>query len=114
MTAIEIGGKNTTDKNFAIIWNQVRFIDTVKYFQQSLGGLADSITDIERQNVRKICRRFLADKSMFLNDRDEEWVLYYLSSGKGMMPYQMITKFDFLKIKPKNGVFLNKVISTQV
>lgn len=51
---------------------------------------------------------------MFLNDRDEEWVLYYLSSGKGMMPYQMITKFDFLKIKPKNGVFLNKVISTQV
>ena len=34
--------------------------------------------DIERQNVRKICRRFLADKLMFLNDKDEQWVLDYL------------------------------------
>ena len=32
-TEIAIGGKNPTDVNFAIIRNQVRFIDTVKYFQ---------------------------------------------------------------------------------
>ena len=103
--AIEIGRKNPTDVNFAIIRNQVRFIDTVKYLQQSLGSLADSMTDIERQNVRKICRRFLANKLMFLNNKNEEWVLDYLSSGKGMIPYQMITNFDSLKIKPVDGFF---------
>ena len=31
---------------------------------------------------------------MFLTDNEEAWVLDYLSSGKGMIPYQMITDFD--------------------
>ena len=97
---IAIGGKNPTDVNFAIIRNQVRFIDTVKYFQQSLGSLADNMTDIKRENVRKICRKFLAEKLMFLNDEDEKWVLDYLASGKGMIPYQVITTFDSLNICP--------------
>ena len=71
-TEIAIGGKNPTDVNFAIIRNQVRFIDTVNYFQQSLASLAESMTDTERENVRKICRRFLAEKLMFLTDEDEK------------------------------------------
>ena len=100
-----IGGKNSTDVNFAIIRNQVRFIDTVKYFPQSLGSLADSMTDIERKNVRKICRKFLAEKLMFLNDEDEKWVLDYLASVKGMIPYQMITTFDSLNICPETDFF---------
>ena len=81
---IEIGGKNPTSVNFAIIRNQVRFIDTVKYFQQSLESLADSMTDVERENIRKVCRRFLAEKLTFLTDEDEKCVFDYLSSGKGM------------------------------
>ena len=59
---ISIGGRNLTNVNFAIIRNQVKFIDTVKYFQQSLASLADSITDDERKNVRKSCRNFLVGK----------------------------------------------------
>ena len=45
-TDIQIGGQNPTDINFAIIQNQVRFIDTTKYFRQSLANLASSMTDI--------------------------------------------------------------------
>ena len=45
-----------------IIKNQVRFIDTVKYFQQSLASLAGSMTDNERENVKKNCKAFLAEK----------------------------------------------------
>ena len=41
-TEISIGRKNPTDVNFAIVQNQVRFIDTVKYYQQSLASLAAS------------------------------------------------------------------------
>ena len=62
MGDISIGGKNPTNVNFAIIRNQVKFIDMVKYFQQSLTSLADSMTDNERKNVRISCRNFLADK----------------------------------------------------
>ena len=71
----------------------------------SLGSLADSMTDVKRENVRKICRGFLAKKLMFLNDEDVKWVLDYLSSGKAIIPYQMITNFDSLQIKPEEGFF---------
>ena len=57
---ISIGGRNPTNVNFAIIRNQVKFIDMVKYFQQSLASLADSMTDDERKNVRKGCRNFFS------------------------------------------------------
>ena len=50
---ISIGGKNQTNVNYAIIRNQVKFIDTVKYFQRSLASLANSMTDEERKNVTK-------------------------------------------------------------
>ena len=107
-TDISIGRNNQTNISFAIIKNQVRFIDTVKYFQQSLASLADSMADIERENVRKICRRFLSEKLLFLNEEDEKWVLDYLASGKGMIPYQMITDFDSLNIAPENDFFEHK------
>ena len=104
-TDISTGGKNATDVNFAIFENQVRFINTVKYFQQSLGSLADSMTDTERDNVRNICKKFLADKLMFLNEENEKWILDYLASGKGMIPYQLITDFESLNICPEKEFF---------
>ena len=64
-SGISIGGKIPTNVNFVIIRNQVKFIDTVKYFQQSLASLAISMTDEERKNVRKSCRNFIADKLLF-------------------------------------------------
>ena len=111
---ISISGKNSTSVTFAIIGIQVRFIDTVKYYQQSLASLADSMTDIERANVRKNCRRFLAEKLMFLTDEEEAWVLDYLSSGKGMIPYQMINDFDSLKKVPKEDFFQKKYFYSEL
>ena len=108
ITDIFIGGKNPTDVNFAIAQNQVRFINTFKSYQQSLASLAASMTDIEKENVRKNCRKFLAENLMFLNDKQEKWLLDYLSLGKRMIPYQMITEFSSLEIKPKDSFFDQK------
>ena len=63
------------------------------------------MTDVEQENIRKVCRRFLAEKLLFLTEEDEKWVLDYLTSRKGMISYQMITEFDSLQIKPENGFF---------
>ena len=63
------------------------------------------MTDIERANGRKNCRRFLEEKMMFSTAEDEEWVLDYLSSGKGMTPYQMITDFGSLRKVPQEDFF---------
>ena len=39
----------------------------------------------------------MREKPIFLTENDEKWVLHYLVSGKGTIPYQMITDFDSLK-----------------
>ena len=60
-----------------IIKNQVRFIDNVKYFQQSLASLAASMTNDERENVKKKrnCKAFLAEKLIYIKNGDENWIL---------------------------------------
>ena len=63
------------------------------------------MTDIERENVRKICQKFLAERLLFFNEKDEKWILEYLASGKGMIPYQMISDFDSLNITPEKDFF---------
>ena len=108
---ISIVGKNTTDINFARIANQVIFIDTIKYFQQSLATLASTMTDKERVAAKTECKKFilkdenLAKKIELCSEEDQEWILNYLSSGKGTIPYEIITRFDSLDIAPENDNF---------
>ena len=102
---IHIGAKNPSNVNFAIIKNQVKFIDTVKYFQQSLASLAKSMTDDEQENVKRTCRHFIANKLMLLTEENKKWVLDYICSGKGTIPYQIVKTLDSLEIKPENGDF---------
>ena len=64
---ISIGGKNATSINYAIIKNQVQFIDTTKFFQQNLAILGDSMTETERENVRHSCQNFLREKTDFFD-----------------------------------------------
>ena len=35
----------------------MQFLDTIKYFQQSLGALADSLTDKEKSPISKECEK---------------------------------------------------------
>lgn len=38
-------------------------------------------------------------------EEDKEWILKYLSTGKGVVPYEMITRFDSLDISLEEGCF---------
>ena len=113
-TDFNIGGKNPTDINFMTTGNQIRFIDTIKYFRQSLGNLAESLTDSEKTEIQKACYSFIVKTPKLfmsfwlLDQKDKQWILDYLSSGKGVIPYQMITDFDSLNIEPENGEFFSQ------
>ena len=86
-THTKVGAKNASNINFASIGNQVRFIDTIKYFQQSLGNLGASMTDIEKNNIKETFERVLACRLFFCKSMEErEWILDYLASGKGTIP----------------------------
>ena len=108
----KIGRKNPRDINFANIGNQIQFYDTIKYFQQSLGALANSLTDKEKSVFSKECEKCLKnDPRLYKNflpcsEEEQKWVLNYLLTGKGTIPYEMITEYDSLDIAPDNGEYI--------
>ena len=70
-THIKIGAKNASNINFALIGNQVWFINTIKYFQQGLGNLGVSMTDIEKNNIKETFERVLAYRLFFWESMEE-------------------------------------------
>ena len=51
---IKIGGSNLTHINFSNITGEVKFIDTLKYYQKSLGELASALSDEEKIAVKTL------------------------------------------------------------
>ena len=103
--------RKKSNRYFAYISNQIQFIDTIKYFQQSLGGLANSLTSSEKSAIYEECQKYLLKDTKLsknfisLSETDKEWVLNYLSSGKGTIPYELISDFDSLNISPQKDFF---------
>ena len=101
-TDISIGGQNTTNINYAMIGSQVRFIDSIKFFQTSLDKLASNITD--KRVLRKTFELLLCEQLEQVDSvEDREWVSNYLTSGKGCMPYQIVDSLDSLLKTPPEG-----------
>ena len=99
-------GTNLVNINFKNIANQAKFIDTSKYYQQNLSVLETTMIDQEKQSI-KIEREKSVKKETKLNDKfkkcpleDQEQILNYIASGKGVILYEMITRFDSLDIAP--------------
>ena len=47
----------------------------------------------------------LSKKFPFFTKEEKKWVLKYLSSGKGTIPYELISDFDSLSIAPEDEFF---------
>ena len=89
---IFIGGKNPTDVCFESIGTQIIFLDSIKYFQQSLAVLAVSMTDDEKKLVRKECKKFIRnDPCLNFKYNLCTKVEQYRVAIKGTIPYEMIT-----------------------
>ena len=61
---INIGGKNLTDLNYAST-DKFKFIDTMKYYQSSLGKLSETLTEKEKDNITKLTVQFLVNHDYF-------------------------------------------------
>ena len=66
------------------------------------------MTDEERKNIRNTCRSFIIDKLIYMSEKDKKFVLDYLCSGKGVIPYQIIKKLNSLELQPENGDFFEQ------
>ena len=114
-----MGGKGLTNMSYANISDQVKFIDTIKFYQESLSELASSIKPLEHENIRKSITSFLETYPKFkfkfssLSMEQKKWVIDYLSGGKGVIPYEMIKQWEDLNAVPElNQKFFAKTTFT--
>ena len=68
---ISMGGENPTTINFANIGNQFVFINTIKYFQQSLAFLAKTMTEKEKEAVKIECKKFILNDQKLAKNFNE-------------------------------------------
>ena len=52
------GGTNLTQINLSNITGEIKFIDSLKYYQKSLAELASSLTDEEKISIEKLTEQF--------------------------------------------------------
>ena len=89
-----MGGTNLTNVNYANIRNQIKIIDTLKYYQTTLAGLTSTTDDKEKESIRKLIEQFLTEHIYFgkvwqiLEKKDKETILNLIAEGKGVMPYE--------------------------
>ena len=57
---LNFGGNNLTNLNFANIGDEVKFISILKYYQKSLGELASTLTEEEKESVKKLTAQYLS------------------------------------------------------
>ena len=63
---LNIRGTSLTNVQYANISNQVKFIDTIKYCQQSLSSLANNTSENEKIYIRNSCLRFIQINETYL------------------------------------------------
>ena len=110
---INIGGTGPTNINFASISN-IKLIDTMKYYQTSLGKLASMMTNIEENRVEVLTKQFLMQYRCFsktfltLTEKQNNQVLKIIVRGKGVIPYKKIDPVDASQKEPEYGIFFSK------
>lgn len=93
---LNIDGTNLTNAQCANIGDQVKFIDTIKYCKKYLASLAKNANVFEKANIRQSCRKIIEndfESFDFLTDEIKDWVLLYLSDGKGMVSYEKLRSY---------------------
>ena len=65
-TNLSIGSKNLSNINFANISDRIKFIDTYKYYQQTLSVLASTMNDVKELYKRS---RIMLKVSSLFNSR---------------------------------------------
>ena len=108
---IKIGGTNLTNVQYANNGNQVKFIDTMKYYQQSSSSLAKNASKLEKKYIRNLGLKFIQNNETYsgqfnsLVDDEKNLVLDYLCGGKEVTPYEKIKSHEDLDAVSEGDFF---------
>ena len=91
---LNFGGTNLTHINYRNVAGEIKFIDTLKYYQNSLGELAATLSEDEKHSVKHLTKQFFNQHSYFsevwkcLGDLEKNKILEFMAEGQGIIPYE--------------------------
>ena len=109
---LNCGGVNLTNLNFASISAEIKFIDSLKYYQRSLAELTSSMDKIEIEMSKKSMIKFLTNHYYFstiwsfISGFDQEKILKITCEGKGVIPYELVKDMNSFLLEPENDFWL--------
>ena len=93
---LSIGRINLTHINFSNITGEIKFIDSLKYYQKNLAELASTSSQEEITEVKKLTQQFFLQHYYFstawpyLNSKNKEKILDIVAEGKDVIYYELI------------------------
>ena len=106
MFKVNIGGNNLTQANYANISGKIKLIDSLNFYHRSLGELSSTLTDEEKNAVKKLTEKFLNQHYYFctiwpyLSIQKKNKILEIISESKGIIPYEIIVDMESFFITP--------------
>ena len=88
---LNIGGTNLTQANYGNISGEIRLIDSLKFYQRSLGELSSTLTAEEKNAVKNLTEKFLNEHYYFctvwpyLSLKKKDKILEIISEVKGII-----------------------------
>ena len=111
---VSLLGSGLTILKFYTLGRLLKFIDSVKYYQQPLAKLARSTDANEKKRIRSLFLDYLTYAHLYysrfvldLGEKNIEFALEYLSSGRWSFHYEVVMGFRSLTVTPENGDFWN-------
>ena len=97
---LNIGGKNLTHANYGNISSEIKLIDSLKFYQQSLGELSSTLTLEEKIAVKNLAEKFLNEHHYFstiwpyllINKKNK--ILEIIAQWNGVIPYETIVDME--------------------
>ena len=108
---LNIGGTNLTHVNYGMLENEIKLIDSMKYYQKSLAALSSTLNSYEKEKVEKVTIQFFNQHYYFstvwsyLSNEKKKEILEIIISGKGIIPYELIVQMDSLLLTPDDDKF---------
>ena len=103
---LNIGGNHLTHANFGNISNEIKLIDSLKFYQRSLAELSSTLTNEEKTPVKNLAEKFLnyhyyfSTVCPYLPVNKKNKILEIIDESKGVIPYEIIVDKESFFIKP--------------
>ena len=105
---VNIGGNYLTRANYGNINNEIKLIDSLKFYKKSLSQLSSTMTNEEKTAVKNLGKNFLNCHYYFstvwpyllINKKNK--ILEIIAEVKGVIPYEIIVDMESFFMKPDN------------